>query len=191
MAGGIALLDGAVLLNPNLASAWFLGGFLRVLHGETDAALEHLAHAVRSSPLDPEMFRMQAGMAMAHYFAGRFDSASAWAEKAAGNLSTFPAAHCLAAASHALAGRMDKATQAMERARTHARSDAARRQSQRLASDHRPEDLARFRGGAAARRTTRVARRIRRQRRLRRVLVHGVGPRGRGQSIRPRCRSYA
>ena len=41
--GGIALLDRAVLLNPNLASAWFLGGFLRAFHGEPDAAIEHLA----------------------------------------------------------------------------------------------------------------------------------------------------
>jgi hypothetical protein len=28
--GGIALLDRALVLNPNLASAWFLGGFARV-----------------------------------------------------------------------------------------------------------------------------------------------------------------
>src|ERR1700716_843320 len=34
--GGIALLDRALMLNPNLASAWFLGGFLRVWHGESD-----------------------------------------------------------------------------------------------------------------------------------------------------------
>jgi hypothetical protein len=27
--GGIALIDRALMLDPNLASAWFLGGFLR------------------------------------------------------------------------------------------------------------------------------------------------------------------
>ena len=58
---GIALLDRAVVLNPNLAAAWFLGGFLRVWHGETDAAIEHFTRAMRLSPLDPEMYRMQAG----------------------------------------------------------------------------------------------------------------------------------
>ena len=41
---------------------------------------------------------MQAGMALAHFFAGRFDSASAWAEKAVGNFPTFLAAVSLAAA---------------------------------------------------------------------------------------------
>ena len=144
--GGIALLDRAVLLNPNLAPAWFLGGFLRALHGEPDAAIEHLAHAVRLSPLDPEMFRMQAGMAMAHFFAGRFDSASAWAEKAVGNLPSFLAAVSLVAASHALAGRMDKAKQAMQRVLT---LDPSLRVSnlKDWLPIHRPEDLARFADG--------------------------------------------
>jgi TolB-like protein len=114
---GIALLDRARLLNPNLAPAWFLGGILRALRGETDAAIEHLTHAVRLSPLDPEMFRMQVGMAFAHFFAGRFDSTTQWAEKALGNLPSFLAPVALLAASHALSGRMDKARLAMQRLR--------------------------------------------------------------------------
>jgi TolB-like protein len=113
--GGIALLDRARLLNPNLAPAWFLGGILRALHGETDAAIENLNHAVRLSPLDPEMFRMQVGMALAHFFAGHFDAAADWAEKALGNLPSLLVAAALVAASHALDGRMDKADVAMQR----------------------------------------------------------------------------
>ena len=144
--GGIALLDRAVLLNPNLAPAWFLGGFLRALHGETDAAIEHLAHAFRLSPLDPELFRIQAGMALAHFFAGRFDAASAWAERAVGNLPSFLAAVCVAAASHALAGRMDKARQAMQHMRT---LDPSLRVSnlKEWLPIHHPEDLARLANG--------------------------------------------
>ena len=79
--GGIALLDRAVMLNPNLAAAWFLGGFLRVWNGEHDSAIEHFTRAMRLSPLDPETYRMQAGMAMAHMLAGRFDVASSWADE--------------------------------------------------------------------------------------------------------------
>ena len=50
--GGIALIDRALVLNPNLAAAWFLGGFLRIWHGEPDEAIERFARAMRLSPLD-------------------------------------------------------------------------------------------------------------------------------------------
>ena len=104
--GGIALLDRALVLNPNLAAAWFLGGFLRIWRGEPDDAIEHFARAMRLSPLDPEMYRMQAGMAMAHLLAGRFDAASSWAEKAFRELPSFLMVVGIIAASHALAGRI-------------------------------------------------------------------------------------
>lgn len=55
LSGGIALLDKALMLNPNLAAAWFLGAFLRLWHGETEAAIEHFTHAMRLSPVDPEL----------------------------------------------------------------------------------------------------------------------------------------
>lgn len=115
--GGIALLDRAVMLNPNLAAAWFIGGFARVWHGEPDAAIDHFARAMRLSPLDPETYLMQAGMAVAHLFAGRFDTASSWAEKSFRNLSSFLVPASIVAASHALAGRMDEARRAMRHLR--------------------------------------------------------------------------
>ncbi|MBE7373917.1 winged helix-turn-helix domain-containing tetratricopeptide repeat protein [Pseudomonas lopnurensis] len=115
--GGIALLDKALALNPNLAAAWFLGAFLKIWHGETDAAIEHLAHAMRLSPLDPELYRMQGGMALANLFLGRFDVASSWAEKASRELPGFLLAAAILAASHALAGRRIEAQRAMAQLR--------------------------------------------------------------------------
>lgn len=111
--GGIALVDRALVLNPNLAAAWFTGGFLRAWNGEADSAIDHLTRAMRLSPLDPEMYRMQAGMALAHLFARRFDAASSWAEKAFRNLPSFLIAVSVIAASHALAGRPNQAQRAM------------------------------------------------------------------------------
>ncbi len=144
--GGIALLDRARLLNPNLAPAWYLGGILRALRGETDAAIENLTHAMRLSPLDPEMFRMQVGMALAHFFAGRFDCAADWAEKALGNLPSFLPPVVLVAASHALSGRMDKAKQAMQR--LHEMDPSLRVSNLKdWLPIQRPEDLARFADG--------------------------------------------
>ncbi len=113
--GGIALIDRARLLNPNLAPAWFLGASLRIFRGETECALKDLAHAVRLSPLDPEMFRMQASIALAHFCAGRFDAATVAAEEALGNMPDLLLALALLAASHALAGRSAEAEQAMQR----------------------------------------------------------------------------
>lgn len=115
--GGIALLDKALVLNPNLAAAWFLGAFLRLWHGETDAAIEHFSHAMRLSPLDPELYRMQAGMAAAHLFVGRFDAATSWAEKAVRDLPSLLLATAVRAASLALAGRSVEARRAMDRLR--------------------------------------------------------------------------
>jgi TolB-like protein len=109
----IALLDRALVLNPNLAAAWYLGGFQRISAGENDRAIEHLTHAMRLSPLDPETGRMKAGMAMAHMFSGRFELASSWAEKASRDLPGFPIVVAVIAASHALAGRHDEARQAI------------------------------------------------------------------------------
>jgi tetratricopeptide (TPR) repeat protein len=105
------------VLNPNLASAWFLGGFLRAWNGEPDGAIEHFARAMRLSPLDSEMYRMQAGMAAAHLFAGRFETASSWAEKSLRQLPSFLMAVGVSAASHALAGHQDEAQRAMNHMR--------------------------------------------------------------------------
>jgi len=144
--GGIALLDRALVLSPNLAAAWFLGGFLRVWHGEPDDAIEHFARAMRLSPLDPEMYRMQAGMAAAHLFARRFDTASSWAEKAFSDLPSFLMVVSIIAASHALAGRTKHARQAMQHLR---QLDPALRISnlKDWLPIHRPEDLAMFADG--------------------------------------------
>jgi tetratricopeptide (TPR) repeat protein len=115
--GCIALVDKALVLNPNLASAWFLGAFQRLARGEPDVAIERFAHAMRLSPLDPEMVRMQAGLAMAHLLAGRFDVASSWAEMAVRELPGFVMANGVLSVSHALAGRIDAAQRAMRHLR--------------------------------------------------------------------------
>lgn len=139
--GGIALLDKALFLNPNLSGARYLGGFLRLWLGETETALEHLARAMRLSPLDPELYRMQAGMAVAHLFEEHFDMASSWAEKAFRDFPGFLLAAAILAASHALAGRVVEAQRAMDHVR---RIDPALRLSTVAGwlPIHRPKHLA-------------------------------------------------
>jgi tetratricopeptide (TPR) repeat protein len=111
-----AFIDRGLAVNPNDAQAWTLSGWLRVWRGEPDLALEHVAHAMRLSPLDPSMYGMQGAMAYAHFLAGRYDMASSCAEKSMRDHPTFLLAICISATSNALAGRLEPAQKAMTRA---------------------------------------------------------------------------
>ena len=114
---GATLIDRALLLNPNLAAAWSASGFSRVIFGDLDVAIEHLARAMRFSPLDPLMFFMHHLTALAHFFAGRYDEAWPLAERACREQPHFIGAARVAAASYALAGRPDEARKCIARAR--------------------------------------------------------------------------
>ena len=50
---GAALIDRALVLNSNLAEAWYFGGWVKIWLGEPEAAIERFARAMRLSPLDP------------------------------------------------------------------------------------------------------------------------------------------
>ncbi|MFZ0066610.1 MAG: adenylate/guanylate cyclase domain-containing protein [Pseudolabrys sp.] len=112
----VALIDRALVLNPNLVATWLFSGWVRDWLGEPEVALEHLKQALRLSPLDPLIFRVHGAIALAHFLAGRYDEASSWAEKALQNNSRFLPAMLFAAASDALAGRLVEAKKAMARA---------------------------------------------------------------------------
>ena len=68
-----AVIDRALLLNPNLAQAWLANGWIRVRRGEPELGLEHLAHARRLNPVDPVSFVNFGATAAGHFFAGRYD----------------------------------------------------------------------------------------------------------------------
>ena len=114
---GAALIDRALVLNPNLAWAWLSSGFAKILLGEPEVAIEHVARAMRLSPQDPQMFAMEIAIAAAHLFADRPDQALSWARKAVQERPNFFVGTCVAAASGALAGRLSEAEKAMVRLR--------------------------------------------------------------------------
>jgi len=62
---GAAFIDRALALDPNLARAWYASGWVRVYRGEPEVAIEHQARAMRLSPLDPTLYHMQVGTALA------------------------------------------------------------------------------------------------------------------------------
>ena len=114
---GAAFINRALVLNPNLAAAWHNSGWTSIRLGEPDIAIEHLATAMRLSPLDPLMHAMQTAMGLAHIYAGRYNEASVWAENALrGNPNYLPALR-FAAVSNALGGRIEKAREMLKRLR--------------------------------------------------------------------------
>ncbi len=48
--GGAALIDRALVLNSNLAEAWFWGGWVKNWLGEPEVAIERFARAIRLEP---------------------------------------------------------------------------------------------------------------------------------------------
>ena len=143
---GAAVLDQALVLNPNLAVAWTFSGWVRIFLGEHEMALEHFARSMRLSPLDPLMYVAQNGIALAHFCTGRYDEASSWAEKALLESPNYYPALRVFAASNALAGRLEDAQKAMARLRE---MDPTVRVSdlRDLILRRRPEDVTRYAEG--------------------------------------------
>jgi tetratricopeptide (TPR) repeat protein len=141
-----AFMDRALAVNPNLARAWMLSAWLRVWRGEPDLALEHVARAMRLSPLDPSMYGMHGAMAYAHFLAGRYDTASSCAETAMRDNPTFLLTICMSAASNALAGRLQPAQKGIAQA-LECNPDLRAFNLKDLAPFRRAEDLAMFAKG--------------------------------------------
>jgi tetratricopeptide (TPR) repeat protein len=115
--GGATLIDRALVLNPNLTTGWYASGWVRAFLGEADVAIDHLARAMRLSPLDPLMFLMQALTALAHFVAGRYAEAAEWAAKAVREQPNFLGAIRNLAVSNALSGHLEEAQKALALAR--------------------------------------------------------------------------
>jgi TolB-like protein len=141
-----AFMERGLTVNPNFALAWMLSAWLRVWRGEPDLALEHVARAIRLNPLDPYVSGMHGAMAYAHFLAGRYDAAAAWAETSMRENPIFLLAICMSAAAHALAGRLEQAQRDIARALEYAPGLRASNLGD-LAPFRRAEDLARFAEG--------------------------------------------
>jgi adenylate cyclase len=114
---GITLVDRALALNPNLAMAWGMSGWLHVYLGKHAEAIECFERAMRLNPLDHYAITSHNGICFALLFVGRYEEAASWARK--GMLeqpdSALPAR--VAAAAYALSGKIVEAREAMARMR--------------------------------------------------------------------------
>jgi TolB-like protein len=117
VADGVAFIDQALKLNPNLAHAWQCSAWSKIILGEPEVAIDHAHMAMRLSPLDPLIYSSQSALAAAYFFAGCYEKAITWAETAFREQPNFLPATRFAAASLSLVGRLDAAKETMARLR--------------------------------------------------------------------------
>ena len=144
---GAALIDRALVLNSNLAEAWYCGGWVKNWLGEPEAAIERFARAMRLSPLDPWVTGMRAGTAYAHFFLGRYDEAASWAAMALQDNPDYQPGLRIAAASNAMAGRPEQAHKAVARLRQLNPALRVSTLKDVLGPFRRAEDLSRYEEG--------------------------------------------
>jgi tetratricopeptide (TPR) repeat protein len=102
---------------------------------------------MRLSPLDPRMPAMHMAVAHSHFFAGRYDEASRWAAMALRDAPDYISGLRIAAASNALAGRLEQAQKALARLLHLNPTLLVSSLRNALGPYRRPEDLARYEEG--------------------------------------------
>nr|WP_237352638.1 hypothetical protein [Rhizobium leguminosarum] len=70
---------------------------------------------MRLSPLDPRLFAWQFNIGLAHFCAGHYDDAAAWAGKSLHHQPNYPSAMRVMGASQAMAGRLVQARETIAR----------------------------------------------------------------------------
>jgi TolB-like protein/class 3 adenylate cyclase len=78
---GASMVDQAVALNPNLASAWNSRGWVLLMCGEAERAIESFERMIRLSPLDPSRIGAWNGSSFASFQLGRYEEGRASAMK--------------------------------------------------------------------------------------------------------------
>ena len=113
---GAALVSRAITLDPNLAIARNWRGWIHLWLGEIDAAIAQFQVALRLSPLHPRINLAHTGLAYGHFFAGRNEEASSWAETAVRQQPNYLSAQRIMMACHAMSGRVEEAREVCARA---------------------------------------------------------------------------
>jgi adenylate cyclase len=79
---GLSMVEQAVALNPNLAVAWYSRGWVALMCGEAERAIESFDRMIRLSPFDHLRATTWLGIAFAHFHQQRFEEGCDSAAKA-------------------------------------------------------------------------------------------------------------
>ena len=112
---GIEMSDRAIALNPNSFNAWNCRGWVYKAAGLPEEAIRSLERAMRMSPVDPRLYQVFSGMALALIELGRFDEAIVAGKKTQRQKPSYPPAHYCLASAFAHLGRDAEAREAAAR----------------------------------------------------------------------------
>ena len=110
-----AVVDRALTLNPNAATAWMVRGLIHALRNQPAAAIETCEQAMRLSPFDPVGYWNAVGIALAHLYSRRFEQAIEWADRALHEHSRLATALRIKVIANAHLGRLDEARAELSR----------------------------------------------------------------------------
>lgn len=110
---GTSLLDDAVALDPNSATAWRFHANAQIMRNEPEKAIADLERVWRLSPLDDSKWYTLTLMARAHVACGRYREAMAFAADALRHRPNFPTALIEQIVASALADRLDTARETL------------------------------------------------------------------------------
>ena len=115
LAEGIAIIDRALVQNPNSVDVLAASGMLRAFVGDTMTAFRHLHEAERLSPAGVRVVNKSFGLCLASFVDGDYASAADWAAQDLRERSINVEALRYRAAALGLLGRLDEAGQTVDR----------------------------------------------------------------------------
>ena len=100
------IADQAIAVNPNLAEALRIRGWVSSLLGQHERAIEQFHYAMRLNPLDPQIYFADGGLALANFLLRRFEVALSWATKSLARQKNYVPGQRYAMMSYAMLGRI-------------------------------------------------------------------------------------
>jgi adenylate cyclase len=110
----LILLERALALNPNSASAYWMHAWVLCWAGRQREAVPQFHCAIRLSPVDRTMVAAESGLALALCMDGQYEESIVWAHKAIAEQASWTASYRSLAASLAHLGRLDEARRVVE-----------------------------------------------------------------------------
>jgi predicted Zn-dependent protease len=107
----------AVALNPGSANVWFNSGYVLLIAGQNENAIEHLNNAMRFDTSGPNRPAHLFFLAFAHFFEKRFTEALTLVRERI-QYSESPGGYALLAATYAYLGQLSPAQEALARYRS-------------------------------------------------------------------------